>query len=76
VPPDLLGRLVAVGGLGGALVARALAEAEAGGAGEAFIEAMVGMPVGLRDRRPADERSILTTTPTTLASWAHEHLRG
>jgi len=22
-----------------------------------------------------DERSILTTTPTTLAAWAHAHLR-
>ncbi len=37
---------------------------------------MVGMSVGLReDFVPADPRTALTTTPTTLRAWAHDHLR-
>lgn len=40
------------------------------------IEGIVGMPAGLRENfTPEDERSVLTTTPTTLAAWAHAHLR-
>jgi hypothetical protein len=39
------------------------------------VEAILGMSIGLReDFVPEDERSILTTTPTTLAARAHEHL--
>ncbi len=40
------------------------------------IEGIVGMSAGLRENFvPEDKRSILTTTPTTLAAWAHAHLR-
>lgn len=43
---------------------------------ETLVEAILGMSTGLReDFEPEDERTILTTTPTTLAAWAHEHLR-
>jgi uncharacterized protein YbjT (DUF2867 family) len=45
------------------------------GLGARQVEAMVGMSIGLRDRAtPADQRSALTTTPTTLRAWAHAHL--
>lgn len=40
------------------------------------IEGLVGMSAGLReDFTPEQERDVLTTTPTTLAAWAHAHLR-
>jgi NAD(P)H dehydrogenase (quinone) len=39
------------------------------------VEAVVGMAAGLRDHDPEDPRTVVTTTPTTLAAWAHEHLR-
>lgn len=43
---------------------------------EAQVDAVVGMSRGLRgDFVPEDRRSTRTTTPTTLASWAQEHLR-
>lgn len=46
------------------------------GMGYALVEAVLGMSTGLReDFEPEDARTILTTTPTTLAAWAHEHLR-
>jgi len=39
------------------------------------IEGVVGMSSGLREDFVAeDERSILTTTPTTFAAWAYAHL--
>ncbi|MGW9552982.1 NAD(P)H-binding protein [Nocardiopsis sp. NPDC055551] len=39
-------------------------------------EGVVGMAAGLReDFVPEQERDVLTTTPTTLAAWAHTHLR-
>lgn len=42
----------------------------------AQVDAVVGMSRGLRSGfTPEDARSVLTTTPTTLASWAREHLR-
>lgn len=45
------------------------------GLGTKQIEDIVGMSSGLREDFVAeDERSILTTTPTTLAAWAHTHL--
>ncbi|MGH3916011.1 MAG: NAD(P)H-binding protein [Pseudonocardiaceae bacterium] len=45
------------------------------GLGDKQIEGIVGMSSGLReDFVAADERSILTTTPTTLAAWAYAHL--
>jgi len=40
------------------------------------IEGILGMFTGLReDFVPEDARSIVTTTPTTPAAWAYEHLR-
>ncbi|MGH3900663.1 MAG: hypothetical protein ACRDTA_20935 [Pseudonocardiaceae bacterium] len=45
------------------------------GIGDQQIEGIVGMSSGLRgDFVAEDERSILTTTPTTLAAWAYAHL--
>lgn len=39
------------------------------------IEGLVGMSAGLReDFTPEQERDVITTTPTTLAAWAHAHL--
>jgi uncharacterized protein YbjT (DUF2867 family) len=46
------------------------------GFGEKQIDGMVGMSAVLRpDFVPENERSIITTTPTTLAAWAHAYLR-
>lgn len=43
--------------------------------GEKQVEGMVGMAAVMRpDFVPENERSIITTTPTTLAAWAHAHL--
>lgn len=48
----------------------------AAGFGEARVEAIVGMSTGLRDGFvPEDERTVVTTTPTTLAAWSCAHLR-
>lgn len=48
----------------------------AAGMGERQVEALVGMSIGVReDFVPADPRTVLTTTPTTLRAWAYEHLR-
>ncbi|MGY2002589.1 NmrA family NAD(P)-binding protein [Blastococcus sp. SYSU DS1024] len=39
------------------------------------VEAILGMSTGLRDGFvPEDGRSLVTTTPGTLAAWAYEHL--
>ena len=41
----------------------------------AAVEAIVGMSIGLRERfEPEQSRTPLTTTPTTLAAWAQQHL--
>ncbi|WP_033289337.1 NmrA family NAD(P)-binding protein [Amycolatopsis jejuensis] len=46
------------------------------GLGAMQIEAIVRMPIGLREEfRAEDERSLLTTTSTTLGAWAHTVLR-
>ncbi len=46
------------------------------GMSEGQVDAMVGMSIGLRENLvPADPRTVLTTTPTTLRAWAHDHLR-
>lgn len=46
------------------------------GMGDPQIEGIVGMSAGLReDFVPENERTVLTTTPTPLAAWAHAHLR-
>ncbi|MET9365132.1 NAD(P)H-binding protein [Streptomyces sp. NPDC006632] len=43
---------------------------------DGLVEAVLGMSTGLReDFVPEQPRTVRTTTPTTLASWAHEHLR-
>ncbi|MFJ8540727.1 NAD(P)H-binding protein [Streptomyces sp. NPDC093586] len=40
------------------------------------VEAMLGMATGLReDFVPEQRRTVRTTTPTTLAAWAYDHLR-
>ncbi|RZS41170.1 uncharacterized protein YbjT (DUF2867 family) [Herbihabitans rhizosphaerae] len=40
------------------------------------IEGFVGMSAGLRENFvPENERTVVTTTPTTLGSWAYTHLR-
>jgi uncharacterized protein YbjT (DUF2867 family) len=47
------------------------------GLGDAQVEGILGMSTGLReDFEPEQPRTVLTTTPTTLASWAQEHLAG
>jgi uncharacterized protein YbjT (DUF2867 family) len=52
------------------------ASLRAAGFGDKQIEGMVGMSAVLRpDFVPEDKRSIVTTTPTTLAAWAHARLR-
>jgi NAD(P)H dehydrogenase (quinone) len=47
----------------------------AAGLAPAAADQVVGMAAGLRGFTPEQERSVLTTTPTTLAAWAAEHLR-
>jgi hypothetical protein len=48
----------------------------AAGFGDKQIEGMVGMSAVMRsDFIPEDKRGIVTTTPTTLAAWAHARLR-
>ncbi|MGW2394047.1 NmrA family NAD(P)-binding protein [Streptomyces lydicamycinicus] len=40
------------------------------------VEAMLGMSTGLRENFvPEQPRTVRTTTPTTLAAWAYDHLR-
>jgi uncharacterized protein YbjT (DUF2867 family) len=42
---------------------------------ERAVEGMVGMTSGLRENFTAEQpRSLVTTTPTTLAAWAYVHL--
>lgn len=46
------------------------------GMAPAQIDALVGMTAGIRDGDEPDlPRSVLTTTPTTLRSWAAANLR-
>lgn len=45
------------------------------GLSQAQVEAIVGMSTGIRDDFVAEQaRTVRTTTPTTLAGWAHEVL--
>lgn len=45
------------------------------GMGDALVEAVLEMQTGLReDFVPADPRTVLTTTPTTLRQWVVENL--
>lgn len=40
------------------------------------VEALLGMSTGLRENFvPEQPRTVRTTTPTTLAAWAYDHLR-
>jgi uncharacterized protein YbjT (DUF2867 family) len=39
------------------------------------VEGIVGMAAGTRELVPEQPRDLITTTPTTLASWAYAHLR-
>ena len=46
------------------------------GIGEVAVEGILGMGVGTRDGfSPEQRRSLLTTTPSSLAGWAITHLR-
>lgn len=46
------------------------------GMADGWIEAVVGMSTGLRENFvPEQRRTVRTTTPTTLAAWAYDHLR-
>lgn len=48
----------------------------AAGFGDKQVDGMAGMSAVTRaDFVPEHKRSIVTTTPTTLAAWAHAHLR-
>jgi uncharacterized protein YbjT (DUF2867 family) len=48
----------------------------AAGLGDKQVEGFAGMSAVMREDFVAeDERTIVTTTPTTLAAWAHAHLR-
>ena len=46
------------------------------GMGEVAVEGIVGMSIGKREGfTPEQPRSVLTTTPSSLAGWAITHLR-
>jgi uncharacterized protein YbjT (DUF2867 family) len=46
------------------------------GLGDKMVEGLAGMSAVMREDFAAeDKRSIVTTTPTTLAAWAHAYLR-
>lgn len=46
------------------------------GMSDKSVEAMLGMSTGLRENFvPEQHRTVRTTTPTTLAAWAYDHLR-
>ncbi|GES28515.1 NAD(P)H-binding protein [Streptomyces angustmyceticus] len=46
------------------------------GMADGAIEAVLGMSAGLRENFvPEQRRTLRTTTPTTLAAWAYDHLR-
>ncbi|MFI1602636.1 NAD(P)H-binding protein [Streptomyces griseofuscus] len=48
----------------------------ASGMADGLVEAVIGMSTGLRDGFvPEQPRTVRTTTPTTLASWAYDVLR-
>ncbi|PSK93651.1 uncharacterized protein YbjT (DUF2867 family) [Murinocardiopsis flavida] len=73
---EILGRA-----LGRGVRAERISDAEfrdalrAAGLSSGQVEGVVGMSVGQREGFvPEDPRSVVTTTPTTLAAWAHAHL--
>ncbi|MFC5950047.1 NmrA family NAD(P)-binding protein [Pseudonocardia lutea] len=69
---EVLGRPVAYHRLSDDEVRAAL---RAAGLGAAAVEGIVGMTAGTRGHVPDPSRSVLTTTPTGLAEWAHRVLR-
>lgn len=70
---DVLGRPVHVEAVTDDDVRAAL---RAAGMPPGGVEAIVGMTAGSRGVPSEQPRDALTTTPTTLAAWAAEHLRG
>lgn len=43
---------------------------------DSMVEGLLGMSTGLRENFvPEQRRTVRTTTPTTLAAWAYDHLR-
>jgi hypothetical protein len=48
---------------------------KAAGLSDAAVEGIVGMTAGQRGVTPEQPRTVLTTTPTTLAGWAYATLR-
>jgi uncharacterized protein YbjT (DUF2867 family) len=70
---DATGRRVRAESISQEALRRSLRSA---GLGEKMVEGFAGMSAVMReDFVPEDKRSILTTTPTTLAAWAHARLR-
>lgn len=70
---DALGRHVAVERIPDEAMRGMLTGA---GMSDEQVEALLGMSTGLRDDFvPEQPRSVRTTTPTTLASWAYDELR-
>ncbi|MCO8307716.1 NAD(P)H-binding protein [Streptomyces sp. RKCA744] len=52
------------------------AQLQRAGMPDSLVEAVLGMSTGLReDFVPEQRRTLRTTTPTTLAAWAYDHLR-
>ncbi|WP_433334731.1 NAD(P)H-binding protein [Spirillospora sp. CA-294931] len=69
---EALGRPVRLKSVGDDDVRAALRSA---GLAPGAVEGIVGMTAGSRDVVPEQPRDVVTTTPTTLASWAYAHLR-
>ena len=70
---EVIGRTVTVAPMTDADLRTVLLDA---GLSEAAADGIVGMSAGTRDGfTPEQSRSVLTTTPTTLAAWAYAHLR-
>jgi hypothetical protein len=70
---EVAGRRVRAESISQDTLRRALRSA---GFGDRQVEGIAGMSAVTREEFIAeDKRSILTTTPTTLAAWAYVHLR-
>ncbi|MGH3681041.1 MAG: NAD(P)H-binding protein [Natronosporangium sp.] len=69
---DVLGRSISLAVVGDDDVREALRSV---GLPASAVEGIVGMTTGSRDLVPEQPRDLITTTPTTLASWAYANLR-
>lgn len=70
---DVLGRKIRVERVADDVLREAL---RGSGMGSGDVEGILGMSVGLRSGfDPEQPRDVVTTTPTTLASWAYANLR-